>query len=184
MSPTYSTQMPSGARAPDFELADAVSGRRMALAQMRGERATVIMFICNHCPYVRHVQHELVRLARDYMPRGVAFIAINANDARTYPADAPERMREVALEIGYPFPYLYDDTQEVARAYGAACTPEFFIFDAELGCVYHGRLDDATPKRDVAVTGRDVRQALDALLAGRAVPADQKPAMGCSIKWK
>lgn len=184
MSPAYSTQMAPGTRAPDFELTDAVSKRRMALTQLRGERATVVMFICNHCPYVKHVQHELVRLAHDYTSRGVAFVAINANDARSYPADSPECMREVALDTGYPFPYLYDETQQVARAYGAACTPEFFVFDAQLGCVYHGRLDDATPKRDVAVTGRDLRAALDALLGGRDVSADQAPAMGCSIKWR
>ena len=176
--------LPLGTVAPDFKLPDTVSGRTLALADLKSRLATVIMFICNHCPYVKHVQHELVRLATDYQARGLAFIAISSNDAAAYPEDGAERMKEVALRLGYPFPYLYDETQEVARAYQAACTPDFYIFDGALCCVYRGQLDGARPKNDVPVTGADVRAALDSLLAGRPVSVEQKPSLGCNIKWK
>ncbi len=184
MSLAYSTQMPPGTRAPDFRLEDAVSGELFDLRDLRGEHATVVMFICNHCPYVKHVQPELVRLARDYQPRGVGFAAISANDASSYPQDAPQRMAEVARKAGYPFPYLHDETQAVARAYGAVCTPEFFVFDEDLGCVYHGRLDGSTPGSGSDPSGEDVRAALDAVLDGARPASEQRPAMGCSIKWK
>lgn len=184
MSLAYSTQMPPGTQAPDFRLEDAVSGKVLGLEDLKGDQATVVMFICNHCPYVKHVQAELVRLAQDYQPHGVGFIAISANDAASYPQDAPPRMAEVARQAGYPFPYLHDETQTVARAYGAVCTPEFFVFDAELVCVYHGRLDDSTPGSGVAPSGEDVRRALDAVMAGAGPTTGQRPAMGCSIKWK
>jgi len=184
MARTPSTMLPLGTRAPQFTLPDTVSGRTLSLAQLMSDKATVVMFICNHCPYVKHVQAELVRLARDYLPRGVAFIAISSNDAQDYPEDAPDRMRDVAQRLGYPFPYLYDESQAVARAYQAACTPDFYVFDRELACVYRGQLDDSRPGSGVPVTGADLRAALDAVLAGRPVAADQKPSVGCNIKWK
>jgi len=142
------------------------------------------MFICNHCPYVKHVQSELIKLAKDYQAKGVSIIAINANDAVNYPDDAPAKMKEVALQLGYPFPYLYDETQAVAKAYQAACTPDFYIFDGNLKCVYRGQLDEARPKNAIPVTGKDIRAALDSLLAGQPVNSEQKPSIGCNIKWK
>ncbi|HSW11585.1 MAG TPA: thioredoxin family protein [Solimonas sp.] len=184
MAKTTSSMLPLGTLAPDFQLPDTVSGRTLALQGLRSERATVLMFICNHCPYVKHVNTELLRLARDYQPRGVAFAAISANDATAYPEDAPERMKETALQLGYPFPYLYDESQQVARAYQAACTPDFFVFDGALALAYRGRLDGATPGNGVPVTGADLRAALDALLAGNAVAAEQQPSMGCNIKFR
>jgi len=179
-----STMLNLGTVAPDFSLLDTVSGEVVSLEQLRSEVATVIMFICNHCPYVKHIQQELPQLANDYQPRGVIFAAISANDVQNYPEDDPKRMTEVAKQVGYPFPYLYDETQAVARAFKAACTPDFYIFDADLACVYRGRLDGATPGNDVPVTGEDLRCVLDALLAGKAVDPNQKPSMGCNIKWK
>jgi peroxiredoxin len=184
MAATPSTMLPLGTIAPDFVLPDTVSGEEIALAENKSDTATVIMFICNHCPYVKHVNEELVRLGHDYEPRGVSFLAISSNDVADYPQDSPEHMKEVAEELGYPFPYLYDEDQSVARAYQAACTPDFFIFDGDMKLVYRGQLDDARPKNEKPVTGADVRAALDALLAGEPVPADQTPSIGCSIKWK
>ena len=184
MAQTPSTMLPLGTPAPDFTLTDAVSGRHMSLDQLRSPVATLIMFICNHCPFVKHVQNELVRLADDYGAKQVSFIAVNSNDAERYPEDAPDRMRLVALEKGYPFPYLYDESQDVARAYQAACTPDFYIFDPDLRCVYRGQLDGARPGNDIPVTGRDIRQALDAMLAGEPVSPDQTPSVGCGIKWR
>jgi peroxiredoxin len=175
---------PLGSPAPDFELLDTVSGELMSLERLRGEKATVVMFICNHCPYVQHVNPELVRVANDYGDQGVSFVGISSNDIEQYPDDAPERMAEVALEVGYPFPYLYDETQQVARAYGAACTPDFFVYDSSLRLAYRGRLDASTPGNDEALTGADLRAALDALVAGAPVPEDQVPSIGCSIKWR
>jgi len=179
-----STMLPLGTPAPSFELKDTVSGELKSLTQLKSAVATVIMFICNHCPYVKHVQHELVRLANDYQPKQIAFIAISANDAQNYPDDAPDKMRLVAKQLGYPFPYLYDETQEVAKAYQAACTPDFFIYDKHLHCVYRGQLDDSRPGNNLPITGRDIRLALDNLIAGKPMAADQKPSIGCSIKWK
>lgn len=176
--------LPLGTLAPGFSLPDTVSGNTLSLEQLRGRCATLVMFICNHCPYVRHVNAELVRLARDYAPRGVSFVAISANDAAKYPDDAPERMQEAARTLGYPFPYLYDQTQAVARAYQAACTPDFFLFDAALRCVYRGQLDDSRPGNGQPVDGADLRAALDAVLANRAPNPEQKPSMGCNIKWR
>lgn len=183
MSLTPSTMLPLGTTAPAFKLPDTVSGRTLALADVRGPHGTLVMFICNHCPYVLHVNAELVRLANDYRPRGIGVVAISSNDVRAYPADAPERMTEVAREQGYPFAYLYDASQSAARAYDAACTPDFFLFDANDRLVYRGRLDDSTPGNKRPLTGADLRAALDALLAGTALPADQQPSMGCNIKW-
>lgn len=185
MSLTPSNMMPLGTPAPDFALPDTVSGRTMSLADVRGDAATVVMFICNHCPYVKHVNPELVRLANDYRDRGVGFVAISANDVDNYPDDSPDKMKQVAAEQGYPFPYLYDETQTVAKAYDAACTPDFFVFDGDLKCAYRGQLDDSRPGNDKPVTGADLRAALDAVLNGESIPEDaQTPSQGCNIKWK
>ncbi|MES0874904.1 thioredoxin family protein [Sinimarinibacterium thermocellulolyticum] len=184
MALTSSTMLPLGTPAPDFRLPDTVSGEMLDLRALRGRHATLVMFICNHCPYVKHVNPELLRLAADYRPGGVGMIAISSNDAAAYPEDDPQQMRQVAARLGYPFPYLYDATQDVARAYQAACTPDFFLFDRELKLVYRGRLDDSTPGNGRPLTGADLRAALDAVLAGRTPDADQKPSMGCNIKWK
>lgn len=184
MSLTPSRMLPLGTVAPDFSLVDAVSGDRLALADVRGREGTLVMFICNHCPYVKHVNAELVRVARDAQSRGIGVVAISSNDVNAYPADAPERMAEVARDQAYPFAYLYDDTQSVARAYDAACTPDFFLFDAQGQLVYRGRLDDSTPGNGRPVTGADLRAALDALAAGVALPAAQHPSVGCNIKWR
>lgn len=180
---TASTMLPLGAKAPDFSLPDA-RGRTVRLADFHGAAGLVVVFMCNHCPYVRHVQGQLAAIGRDYMPRGIAMVGINANDSTVYPEDAFEQMAAEADRAGYPFPYLHDETQEVAKAYHAACTPDLFVFDRELLLVYRGQLDDARPGRDVPSTGRDLRRALDALLAGAPIPEEQLPSMGCNIKWK
>jgi peroxiredoxin len=184
MAQTASQMIPLGTEAPAFSLTDVRTGKPVTLADVRSEVATVVMFICNHCPYVKHVQAELVRLANDYMPKGVAVVAISSNDAEKYPDDGPEKMKEVAEAWHYPFPYLYDETQAVARAYDAACTPDFYVFDQRLRLAYRGQLDDARPKNDMPVTGKDMRAALEALLAGQPVSENQKPGIGCNIKWK
>ena len=156
----------------------------VSLASFQDARALVVVFISNHCPYVKHVQHELARVAGDYKTKGVAFVAINSNNVEAYPDDRPERMKEEKARVGYPFPYLFDETQEVARAYRAACTPDFFVFDGDRLLVYRGQLDDSRPKNGKPVTGRDLRAALDTILAGQPVPAEQIPSVGCNIKWK
>jgi peroxiredoxin len=184
MAATPSNMMPLGTVAPAFELPDTVSGRKVHLDQLKSDRATVIMFICNHCPYVKHINAALVQLAVEYMEKGVAFIAISANDMVHYPQDAPDKMSETAREEGYPFPYLYDESQSVAKAYDAACTPDFYVFNGEMKCVYRGQFDDSRPGNAVPATGRDLRAALDDVLAGREVQIDQKPSIGCNIKWK
>lgn len=176
--------VPLGTPAPQFTLPDVRTGEQISLGDIASERGTVVMFLCNHCPYVKHVQEELVRVARDYQGRGIAFAAISSNDVTQYPADSPDLMKEEAERAGYTFPYLYDESQEVARSYAAACTPDFFVYDGSLRLVYRGQLDDSRPKTDVPVTGKDLRQALDALLDGRPLPADQKASLGCNIKWK
>jgi len=184
MAATPSTMMPLGTIAPDFTLPNTVNGEMVNLQDLKSDVATMVMFICNHCPYVKHIDAQLVKLATDYKSQGVAFIAISANDVDNYPDDSPDKMQEVAQELGYPFPYLYDETQEVAKAYQAACTPDFFLFDKDLKCVYRGQLDGSRPKNDVAVTGEDMRGALDAVLAGQPVNSEQIPSIGCNIKWK
>jgi peroxiredoxin len=184
MAATPSNMTPLGAPAPPFALPDTVSGRVVSLAELRSAHATVVLFICNHCPFVKLVQDQLAQLARDYQPRGVAFAAISANDAASYPDDGPEAIKALAERLGFTFPYLYDETQEVARAYQAACTPDIFIYDGDLKLAYRGQLDDARPGNGLPVTGRDVRQALDALLAGQPVDPNQRPSIGCNIKWK
>ncbi len=184
MSVVLSTMLPLGTVAPGFKLIDAVSNKILELKQLKSDTATVIMFISNHCPYVKHVQHELVKLANDYQKKDISFVAICSNDAEEYPEDAPQKMRTVAKQLGYPFPYLHDETQEVAKAYHAACTPDFYIFDNQMKCVYRGQLDDSRPNNNIPVTGKDMRAALDHILSDKPVTSNQKPSMGCNIKWK
>jgi len=180
---TPSTMLPLGTRAPDFHLPN-VDGRMVDFAAAAGPRGTVVMFICNHCPFVKHVADQLAVLGRDSLPRGVGVVAISANDVAAHPADSPEQMVREAEERGYPFPYLYDDSQEVAKAYHAACTPDFYLFDADRRLVYRGQLDASRPGNGLPVTGADLRAAIDALLAGGPVPEPQTPSIGCNIKWK
>lgn len=184
MARTPSNMLPLGTRAPGFKLPDTVSGKDMDLKSLQGEKGTLLMFICNHCPFVKHVNSELVRLGHAYMPKGISFIAISSNDVENYPDDSPEKMKENARLQGYPFPYLYDASQEVARSYQAACTPDFYLFDHNLDLVYRGQLDDSRPGNGIPVSGADLEGAIRALLSGEPVPADQKPSIGCNIKWK
>lgn len=184
MAKTPSNMLPLGTQAPFFSLNDVVSGQNVTLKAGQQAAATVIMFICNHCPYVTHVREQLVRLAHDYLSKGVRFIAINANDVANYPDDSPAHMKRIAEEQAYPFPFLFDETQEVARAYQAACTPDFYVFDQELLLVYRGQLDDSRPGNGIPVTGASIRGALDCLLTSQPIDPNQKPSLGCNIKWK
>ena len=180
---TPSTMLPLGTIAPDFSLPN-VDGRMVGYADAAGLRGTVVMFICNHCPFVKHVADGLAHLGRDYAGKGIGLVAISSNDVATHPADSPEQMVREAEDRGYPFPYLYDESQAVAKDYHAACTPDFYLFDAERRLVYRGQLDASRPGNDVPVTGADLRAAIDAVLAGRPVAAEQRPSLGCNIKWK
>ncbi len=180
---TPSTMVPLGTLAPDFDLIN-VDGRMVSFAAAAGANGTVVMFICNHCPFVKHVADQLTALGHDYQAKGIGFIAVSSNDVSTHPADSPEQMVAEAEQRGYPFPYLYDETQDVAKAYHAACTPDFYLFDAGRKLVYRGQLDPSRPGNDVPVTGSDLRRAIDALLAGGPPVADQIPSLGCNIKWK
>ena len=185
MVATESTMMKLGTRAPDFELTDTVSGRKMGLEELRGAKGTLVMFICNHCPFVIHIKDGLVKLGKEYAGSGVSIVAINANDIVNYPDDSPDKMKAMAEREGYVFPYLFDETQAVARAYGAVCTPDLFLFDGDLKCAYRGQFDSSRPSNSEPVTGADVRRAMDQLIAGEAVPAEgQMPSIGCNIKWK
>ncbi|MCR9171167.1 MAG: thioredoxin family protein [bacterium] len=184
MALTESHVFPIGAKAPDFKLPDTKTDSEKTLSEMKGEKGTAIFFICNHCPFVIHVNEELVRMANEYAEKGIAFIAISSNNVQTHPQDGPEFMKEHAAKQGYPFPYLYDETQEVAKAYDATCTPDLYLFDADLEAVYHGQLDASRPGNDIPVTGEDFRKAMDQLLAGNEPMEDQKPSIGCGIKWK
>lgn len=184
MAFTESNMLALGTKAPYFSLPDTVSGRQVSLDQVQGERGTVVLFLCNHCPYVIHVNPELVRIAAEYAQKGVGFVAISSNDVEKYPQDGPDRMKEHASEVGYPFPYLYDESQGVARAYDAACTPDIYVFDEDLKLYYRGRLDGSRPGNDVPLTGDDLRNALDTLLTGGSIPERQIPSAGCNIKWK
>ena len=184
MAETLSKMLPLGFIAPDFKLLDTISGKEKTLAELASDKATVIMFICNHCPFVKHVNKQLVNLANNYIPKGISFIAISSNDAANYPEDNPVKMKEYAQGLEYPFPYLYDETQEVAKAYDAACTPDFYIFDKDIKCVYRGQLDDSRPGNNRPVTGNDIREALDAILNNSSINPNQMPSIGCNIKWK
>ncbi len=183
MSATASTMLPLTTKAPDFHLPD-TEGKTVSLSDFRDARALVVVFLCNHCPFVKHVIRDLVDLAKEYQDRGVAFVAINSNDVATYPDDRPEMMAKFARQRGFTFPYLCDETQEVAKAYRAACTPDFFVFDEKRELVYRGQMDDSRPGNGVPITGADLCVALDGILEGGPVPANQKPSMGCNIKWK
>jgi len=184
MAATPSTMAPLGSRAPDFRLPDSVSGETISLDSFAGKKALLVMFLSRHCPYVQHVKEELARIGRDYAGRGVGIVAVSANDVADYPEDAPEKLSEMAIETGFCFPFCYDATQETAKAYAAACTPDFFLYDGERRLVYRGQLDDSRPGNGRPVDGRDLRAALDAVLEGRPVPQEQKPSLGCNIKWK
>jgi peroxiredoxin len=173
-----------GTQAPDFRLLDVVSGKVISLSTFAGKKALLVMFICRHCPYVQHVKEELARLGKDYVRQDVGMAAISANDVANYPDDAPDRLKAMAKELGFTFPFCYDESQETAKAYTAACTPDFFLFDANRKLVYRGQLDESRPGNGKPVNGRDLRAALDAALAGRPVNPDQKASIGCNIKWK
>ncbi len=183
MALTPSVMLPLGTPAPEFSLPDP-QGRVVSLADLKSAPALLVVFMCNHCPYVKHVRSGLAQLARDYQAKGAAVIGINANDIQTHPEDSPARMAEEARAAGYTFPYLYDETQSVARAYQAACTPDFFLFDGERRLVYRGQMDDSRPGNGIPVTGSDLRAAFDAVLTNGTVSTVQKPSIGCNIKWK
>ena len=183
MTETRSTMLKLGTKAPNFILSD-LSGNVIERDQFAGSAALLIIFMCNHCPYVKHVREELVKLVKEYQKKGVGVVGISANDITAYPEDGPEKMAEEARRYGYTFPYLFDESQEVAKAFRASCTPDFFLFDKELKLFYRGQMDDSRPSNRIAVTGKDLRGALDAVLEGRSVPEKQKASMGCNIKWK
>lgn len=183
MVKTASTMLPLGEKAPDFSLPN-VDGRTVSLDDFSHAEALVVVFMCNHCPFVKHIAPELARLAKEYQAQNVAFVGINSNDTDIYPEDSPPMMRLESHNRGYTFPYLFDESQEVAKAYRAACTPDFFVFDRERLLVYRGQLDSSRPGSNIPVTGVDLRAALDAILACRPVPPEQKPSIGCNIKWK
>jgi peroxiredoxin len=184
MSLTPSNMLPLGTNAPDFKLQDVVSGENYSLSEIKGLQATVIMFICNHCPFVKHINTEISQLAKDYISKGVSFIAISSNDVDNYPDDAPSFLKQQATDYDFKFPYLYDQTQNVAKAYKAACTPDFYVFDAKLSLIYRGQLDDSRPGNDKPLTGEDLRHALDSALLQKENLRLQKPSIGCNIKWK
>ncbi len=180
---TASTMLPLGTKAPPFELPD-INGRTVSISDFNQAEALLVVFMCNHCPFVKHILDGLVSLVKEYQAKGVAVVGINSNDVATYPDDRPEKMAQVARGKGFTFPYLYDASQAVARAYRAACTPDFFVFDRNHRLMYRGQMDDSRPGNGEPVTGADLRAALDAVLAGQAVSEEQRPSMGCNIKWK
>ena len=184
MALTPSTMLPLGTKAPDFLLPDVVSGDEISLETFGGKKALVVMFICRHCPYVKHVQGELARLGKDYADNDVGIVGISANDAKNYPDDAPGSLKAFAAEQGFSFPLCYDESQETAKAYTAACTPDIFLFDGDRELVYRGQLDSSRPGNNEPVTGKDLRAAIDAVLSGQSVDAEQTPSIGCNIKWK
>ncbi|MEH1897652.1 MAG: thioredoxin family protein [Nostoc sp.] len=184
MALTASTMLPLGTKAPDFDLREVVSGKTTSLSTFAEKKALVVMFICRHCPFVKHIQQELVQLGKDYFTSDLAIVAISANDAKNYPDDAPESLQAFATEQGFNFTLCYDESQETAKAYTAACTPDFFVFDEQRQLVYRGQLDDSRPSNGKPVTGADLRAAIEAVLAGQPVTREQKPSVGCNIKWK
>jgi peroxiredoxin len=184
MALTASTMLPLGTKAPNFQLPDVVSGKTISLSTFAGKQALLVIFLCKHCPFVQHIKDELARLGKDYVNRNVGMVGISANDVSNYPDDAPDKLKAMAEELGLPFPVCYDESQEIAKAYTAACTPDFFLFDADRQLVYRGQLDDSRPSNGKPVTGADLRAALDAVLAVKPVNPEQKPSVGCNIKWK
>ncbi|MGM3306856.1 thioredoxin family protein [Anabaena sp. WFMT] len=181
---TASTMLQLGTKAPDFNLPEVVSGETISLTNFANKKALLVMFICQHCPFVKHIQKELAQLGKDYFNSNLGIVAISANDAQNYPNDAPESLKAMATELGFKFPFCYDETQATAKAYTAACTPDFFLFDSENKLVYRGQLDDSRPSNNKPVTGADLRAAIEAVLADQPVPSEQKPSVGCNIKWK
>ncbi|TVP59476.1 MAG: thioredoxin family protein [Nodularia sp. (in: Bacteria)] len=184
MALTASTMLPLGTQAPDFHLPEVVSGEKISLDTFADKKALLVMFICRHCPFVKHIQAELARLGKDYLSSDLGIVAISANDAEKYPDDAPESLKAMATELDFHFPLCYDETQEIAKAYTAACTPDFFVFDAERKLAYRGQLDDSRPSNGKPVTGADLRAAIASVLADNPVTIEQKPSIGCNIKWK
>lgn len=184
MALTPSNMLPLGTKAPDFELIDTIDDTLKSLRELKGTTGTLVMFICNHCPFVVHVSAELSKLAKDYVSKGINCIAISSNDVDNYPQDGPELMKQNAIDNDYIFPYLYDKTQNVAKSYDAACTPDFFLFNDDLELVYAGQLDESRPGNDIPTTGKDLRAAMNALLNKTPINTNQKPSMGCNIKWK
>lgn len=184
MALTPSTMLALGTKAPDFKLRDAVSGKTVSLADFAERKVLLVMFICQHCPYVQHVKEELARLGKDYAGKNIGIIAISSNDIERYSDDAPEKLKEMALELTFSFPFCCDETQEVAKAYRAACTPDFFLYNEKRELVYRGQLDDSRPGNGKPVTGKDLRSAIDAVLSGKPVGSDQRASIGCNIKWK
>jgi thiol-disulfide isomerase/thioredoxin len=184
MAATYSKMVPLGTKAIDFNLYNPILDKFQSLQELKSEIATVIMFICNHCPFVKFINKALVELTNEYLERGISFIAINSNDVVNYPEDSPQKMIEYSKELGYNFPYLFDETQEVAKAYDAACTPDFYIYDKDLKLVYRGQFDDSRPSNGIIPTGKDIRKALDLLIENKTIDFEQKPSIGCNIKWK
>jgi peroxiredoxin len=181
---TPSVMTAIGSPAPDFTLPDVVSGKKVTLSSVRGPKGTLVMFICRHCPYVQHIKKELAKLGKDYAGTGINLVAISSNDADNYPDDKPESLKAFAQEEGYAFPFLYDESQKTAHAYKAACTPDFFLYNADLKLAYRGQLDDSRPGNGKSITGKDLRAAMEALAVGKTPPAQQKPSIGCNIKWK
>lgn len=184
MAATLSTMMPLGTTAPEFKLPDTVSAKTLSLQELKSSKGTLVMFICNHCKYVKHIHQQLIAISNESVSKGLAVIAISSNDVINYPEDAPERMKDQALQHNYKFPYLYDESQEIAKAYDAACTPDFFLFDGELKLVYRGQFDNSRPSNEIPVTGNDLQQAIATLLAGGKISEEQRPSIGCNIKWK
>ncbi len=184
MANTPSNMLALGTIAPDFILPDTISDKNLSLQNLKGKKGTVVFFICNHCPFVIHINHELVKIANDFKEKEISFIAISSNDVNNYPQDAPHLMKKVAKNLHYPFPYLYDQTQDVARDYDAACTPDIYVFDKDICLVYRGQIDDSRPNNGIPVTGSDLREALSNLILGKEISGNQKPSIGCNIKWK
>ena len=184
MAQTLSKMLPLQTVAPDFSLLETITNKTLSLSELKGEKATVIMFICNHCPFVVHVNKQIAKIAMDYALKNVGFLAISSNDVINYPQDGPEKMRYSAIQNKYTFPYLYDETQEVAKAYDAACTPDFYVFDTDLKLKYRGQMDNSRPGNNIPVTGEDLRHALDCIIYHKENTKTQKPSIGCNIKWK
>lgn len=184
MSLTPSTMMPLGTPAPDFSLPEVVTGKTISLADFSDYQALAVLFICRHCPFVKHLKEALVAFGKDYAGKNVGIVAISANDATEYPDDRPESLKEMAVDLGFTFPFCYDESQDTAKAYAAACTPDFFLFDRQRKLVYRGQFDESRPGKDLPITGKDLRDAVDAVLAGLPVSPEQKPSIGCNIKWK
>ncbi len=184
MARTPSNMLPLGTKAPDFSLMDTVSGENISLANFKGKKGLLVMFICQHCPFVKHVKNELARIGLDYIPQNLGIVAISANDVENYPDDSPENLKLMAEKEGFNFPVCYDETQEVAKSFQAACTPDYYLFDSKFQLVYRGQLDDSRPSLDIPVTGEDLRDAIKCLLDDKPISEEQKPSLGCNIKWK